>query len=120
MIVFGGIFKYPRSWAISVTLTMLRPITTTLRLNITAASIACCIRDTLDANVAKTTRPFASPTACLIAGPTELSDPVVPGFSTFVESDNSANTPLLPSSANLCISIKRPSTGVWSILKSPV
>ena len=119
MIVFGGIFKYPRSWAISVTLTMLRPITTTLRLNITAA-IACCIRDTLDANVARTTRPFASPTACLIAGPTELSDPVVPGFSTFVESDNSANTPLLPSSANLCISIKRPSTGVWSILKSPV
>ena len=79
---------------------MLRPITTTLRLNITAASIACWIRDTLDANVAKTTRPFASPTACLIAGPTELSEPVVPGFQTFVESDIKANTPLLPSSAN--------------------
>ena len=38
---------------------------------------------------------FASPTACLIAGPTELSEPVVPGFSTFVESDNSANTPFV-------------------------
>ena len=80
---------------------MERPNTTTLRFVATAASIACCNRDTLDAKVAKITRPVASATARIIAGPTELSDGVNPGFSTLVESDISANTPLLPSSANL-------------------
>ena len=45
---------------------------------------------------------FASPTACLIAGPTELSEPVVPGFSTFVESDNQALIHLCYRAQQIC------------------
>ena len=52
--------------------------------------------------------------------PTDFSLGVYPGLSALVESDKRANTPLRPYSANLLKSIISPSTGVVSILKSPV
>ncbi len=48
------------------------------------------------------------------------SEIVCPGFSTFVESESKARTPLFPSSPNRARSIISPFTGVKSILKSPV
>ena len=54
------------------------------------------------------------------AWPTVVSDSVYPGRSALVLSDIRSRTPRRPNSANLCISICFPSTGVISTLKSPV
>ncbi len=51
---------------------------------------------------------------------TFVSDFVYPSRSAFVESQNIARTPSLPSSAKRPRSIIPPSVGVQSILKSPV
>jgi len=54
-------------------------------------------------------------------GPTLRSLDVYPASSALVESDMSRCTPVpLASSARPCRSVGRPSSGVWSILKSPV
>lgn len=63
---------------------------------------------------------FASPTACFNRRPLQnFSEPVVPGFSTFVESDNNANT-LCYRAQQICA---YPSNAInWGLvnLKSPV
>ena len=74
-----------------------------------------------DANVATIIRLFlASLNKSSKLSPTTLSLIVEPGLSAFVESDKSASTPFLPNSAKRGKSIISPSTGVVSILKSPV
>ena len=45
---------------------------------------------------------------------------VKPGTSALVESTSSRSTPSSPSRANARRSVSRPSSGSWSILKSPV
>ncbi len=52
-------------------------------------------------------------------GRIELSDPLRPGRSTLVESENKSATPSSPSCAKRSVSKSCPSTGVGSILKSP-
>ena len=64
--------------------------------------------------------PFAFINSCLNASPTLFSDGVNPSTSELVESDNNKSTPSSPNSANLAKSTPSPSTGVKSILKSPV
>ena len=49
-----------------------------------------------------------------------FSEPVKPGWLAFVLSLINSLTPFEPYSANFNISNGLPSTGVWSILKSPV
>ena len=66
----------------------------------------------LDANVAIIILPLVFPNILVKLSPTILSDFVYPCFSTFVESTIIANTPFLPSSANLAKSINSPSIGV--------
>ena len=53
-------------------------------------------------------------------GPMERSSGVKPGTSAFVESTRNRSTPSSPSRANARRSVRRPSSGSWSILKSPV
>ncbi len=53
-------------------------------------------------------------------GPMSRSDVVKPGTSAFVESTMNRSTPSSPSRANARRSVMRPSSGSWSILKSPV
>ena len=65
---------------------MERPKTQTFLLFSTAASIAICTRDTLDANVARMIRPLTSWKASLSDLETTASDKVYPGFWAFVES----------------------------------
>ena len=52
-------------------------------------------------------------------GYTDRSEGVCPGTSALVESLSKHSTPLAPCSASFCRSKCSPSTGVWSILKSP-
>ena len=53
-------------------------------------------------------------------GPMERSSGVKPGTSALVESTMNRSTPSSPSRANSRRSVRRPSSGSWSILKSPV
>ena len=55
-----------------------------------------------------------------IAGPMSRSGVVKPGTSALVESARNRSTPSSPSRANARRSVRRPSSGSWSILKSPV
>ena len=55
-----------------------------------------------------------------IAGVMSFSGVVKPGTSAFVESVRNRSTPSSPSRANARRSVMRPSSGSWSILKSPV
>ncbi|MEJ7755030.1 MAG: hypothetical protein WKF83_00705 [Nocardioidaceae bacterium] len=48
------------------------------------------------------------------------SEVVKPGTSALVESTRNRSTPCSPSRANARRSVIRPSSGSWSILKSPV
>ena len=52
--------------------------------------------------------------------PTSRSDGMNPPTSAFVESDSSRSTPSSPSLEKPGRSVRRLSSGVWSILKSPV
>ena len=66
------------------------------------------------------------PAACALAkiesstGPISRSGVTKPGISALVESDSSRSTPSAPSRAKPARSVIRPSSGSWSILKSPV
>ena len=53
-------------------------------------------------------------------GAMSRSDRTMPGTSALVESASSRSTPSPPSRANPARSVSRPSSGSWSILKSPV
>ena len=74
----------------------------------------------LDANAATTSCPVALVKISSNASTTSRSEPVKPRRSMFVLSANSASTPSRPSSAKRWTSKCSPSSGVWSILKSPV
>ena len=54
------------------------------------------------------------------AGAMSRSGVVKPGTSALVESTRNRSTPASPSRANARRSVRRPSSGSWSILKSPV
>ena len=79
-----------------------------------------CMRWMCDEKVVTTTRPVASRKIASSCTPTVRSEPVTPACSTFVESDMRSSTPSAASSAMRPRSGSRPSSGVWSILKSPV
>ena len=51
---------------------------------------------------------------------TSDSDPALPGYKTFVESQIIAITPFFPISINFCLSILLPMRGLGSIFQSPV
>ncbi len=53
-------------------------------------------------------------------GAMSRSERTMPGTSALVESESSRSTPSPPSRANPARSVSRPSSGSWSILKSPV
>ena len=53
-------------------------------------------------------------------GAISRSEVTKPGCSAFVESDSSRSMPSRPSRAKPPRSVSRPSSGSWSILKSPV
>ena len=65
-------------------------------------------------------RPVALPKMASSTGPISRSGVTKPGISALVESDSSRSTPPAPSRAKPARSVSRPSSGSWSILKSPV
>ncbi len=77
------------------------------------------MRWTWDANEVTTTSPSTFSIASRIARPTLRSVGTCPGTSAFVESASSRSTFSSPSRAKWARSVASPSTGVWSILKSP-
>ena len=93
-----------------------RPTIATLRFVIAATSTACCTRWMFEAKLVMRIRPVRSGMIWRNASPTVRSDWVTPGRSAFVESPRSRSTPRFPSDASLPTSVRRPSTGVWSIL----
>jgi hypothetical protein len=97
-----------------------RPTTQTRRSAATAASMTSCSRWMCEANDVTITRPGASRTMRRSACATTASDSVVPGFSALVESPSISATPRSPSAAIFARSVRTPSIGVWSSLKSPV
>ena len=74
----------------------------------------------LEANIVTTILPGVLVKISSKASMTSSSDPEKPRRSTLVLSANSASTPAVPSSAKRWKSNCSPSSGVWSILKSPV
>ena len=66
------------------------------------------------------TRPGALAMTSATTRPTSRSDGMKPGTSALVESASSRSTPSSPSREKPGRSVSRPSSGVWSILKSPV
>ena len=66
------------------------------------------------------TRPVAFVITSAMTRPTSRSDGRKPGTSALVESASSRSTPSSPSREKPGRSVSRPSSGVWSILKSPV
>ncbi len=65
-------------------------------------------------------RPLAARKIPSSTGPISRSGATKPGTSALVESASSRSTPSEPSRANPGRSVSRPSSGSWSILKSPV
>ncbi|CAB5054125.1 unannotated protein [freshwater metagenome] len=120
MSVPPGIFKYPKSLASAILRTMDRPTNATLRLFFVATSITCWTRCTCEANEATITRPVAPLITCCKVGMMSFSLVTNPGTSAFVESTRNKSTPLSPRRAKAFKSVTRPSSGNWSILKSPV
>ena len=74
----------------------------------------------LVANAVTTSLPRVLANSSSNASTTSYSEPLKPGRSMFVLSPSSTSTPSAPSSANRWKSKCWPSSGVWSILKSPV
>ncbi len=99
---------------------MPRPTNATLRPNCAARFTRICSRYTLVANDVTTILPLVLAKISSNAGTTSTSEPVKPGRSMFVLSENSASTPAVPSSAKRWKSKCSASSGVWSTLKSPV
>ena len=100
-----------------------RPTNATLRPVAIAASATCCTRCRCDAKLATMMRlPSWSRNSGRSAAPTVDSEAVKPGRSALVLSESSMSTPpgRLAISPNRARSVRRPSTGVRSILKSPL
>ena len=100
--------------------TIERPTYATLRSCLTAASMTCCTRWMCEANDATMMRLLLLANTASIAGVMLRSDVVKPGTSALVESVRNRSTPSSPSRAKARRSVMRPSSGSWSILKSPV
>jgi hypothetical protein len=77
-------------------------------------------RCTWEANEATITRRSACANTRSSTGAISRSEVVKPGTSALVESTMKRSTPASPSRANARRSVIRPSSGSWSILKSPV
>jgi len=77
-------------------------------------------RITFDANNDTMTRPVASPMTFSSPARTSASGLVCPGTCAFVLSDISTRTPMSPSSRKRSMSVRCPSNGASSSLKSPV
>ena len=116
----SGTLSRPRSRAICMLRTIERPTSATCRPDSTAASSTCCTRCTWLAKQATMTRPVARVMTSATTLPTSRSLGMKPGTSALVESDSSRSTPSSPSREKPGRSVIRPSSGVWSILKSPV
>ena len=99
-----------------------RPRIDTTRSFARAAFTICWTRWMWLEKHAAPTSPGAPATMSCRTGPTVRSLTEYPGSSAFVESESSRCTPLPrpASSASPWRSVARPSSGVWSILKSPV
>ncbi len=100
--------------------TMDRPTSATLRPCAAAASMTCCTRCTWLAKQDTMIRCCAASNTSDSTGPIVRSVVTTPGISALVESDISRSTPSAPSRAKPPRSVSRPSSGSWSILKSPV
>ena len=100
--------------------TIERPTSATLRSCAYAASSTCCTRCTCEANDATMIRLVESANTWSSTGPMSRSGATKPGTSALVESTMNRSTPSSPSRANARRSVMRPSSGSWSILKSPV
>ena len=107
-------------WAICMLRTIERPTRATLRLLAAAASITCCTRCTCDEKLATITRPVVREMMFSITGPMSFSSGVKPGTSALVESHINRSRPASPMRAKARRSVSLPSSGIWSILKSPV
>ncbi len=97
-----------------------RPTSATLRPCAAAASSTCCTRCTWLAKQATMIRCSAAAKTSASTGPIARSLVTMPGTSALVESAISRSTPSAPSRAKPPRSVSRPSSGSWSILKSPV
>ena len=117
----SGMLMMPRRVPSSTFLPMERPSVATLRPFATAASMICCTRCMWLAKQATTMRlPDWDAKTRRNTTPTEDSDSVNPGSSALVESDKRRRIPsVLASSPMRDMSVRRPSTGCRSILKSP-
>ena len=101
-------------------LTIERPTSATTRPVAAAESSTCWTRCTCEAKHATMTRPGAFSITLATTRPTSCSLGMNPGTSALVESDSSMATPRSPRREKPGRSVSRPSSGVWSILKSPV
>ena len=118
--ISSGASIYSSSLAISSIFSIDLPDTATFLPYFLARFTSPCTLFTFDANVATIILFLQFSNILSKTLPTEASDIVNPFLSAFVLSDNNASTPSLPSSPSLDKFICLPSTGVYSILKSPV
>ena len=112
----------PRRVPSSTFLPMERPSVATLRPLATAASMICCTRCMWLAKQATMMRlpGLRGEDPAQRRRPTEDSDSVKPGSSALVESDRSSRMPSVRASSPMRDrSVRRPSTGCRSSLKSP-
>ena len=100
--------------------TIERPTKATFRPCVAATSSTCCTRCTWLEKQATMMRCWAPVKTSASTGAMSRSLVTMPGTSALVESDISRSTPSVPSRANPPRSVSRPSSGSWSILKSPV
>ncbi len=100
--------------------TIERPTKATLRPLAWAASSTCWMRWTWLAKLETITRRGEVAKTWSIAGVRSRSLIVKPGTSALVESVRNTSTPSSPRRAKARRSVMRPSSGNWSILKSPV
>ena len=100
--------------------TIERPTIATLRPLRSAASSTCWTRCTWLEKQATMIRRCALWKTVSIAGPISRSGVVKPGTSALVESVMKRSTPSSPTRAKARRSVRRRSSGSWSILKSPV
>ena len=100
--------------------TMERPTRATRRPCACAACSTCWTRCTCDENDATMIRLSACAKTSSSTGPISASGVTKPGTSALVESTMKRSTPFSPRRAKARRSVMRPSSGSWSILKSPV
>ncbi|CPU64079.1 Uncharacterised protein [Mycobacteroides abscessus] len=116
----SGTWRYPSSDAIVMLRTIERPTSATRRPWWCAALRTCCTRCTCDENDATMMRFSEAAKTLSSTGPISTSGVTNPGTSALVESTMNRSTPCSPRRANARRSVMRPSSGSWSILKSPV